>query len=122
MSEPNLKTRFHNEVITGAPESLLPRNLSEDWLDFLLHEFQCMHNKNGSDNFSLLVSAVLKILSSRSGTTELEMTADELIRCLNNYSMELSLEKLNRVGAVKSSSPTNETILTNRVIKMTEIY
>jgi hypothetical protein len=118
MSEDELKARFYKEVFMSSVEALLPKNLSDEWLEVLLSQAQCMHDKKNNAHFSLIVSAVLQILSNRSESAKITLTEDELLEYLNSYSMELSLEKINRVTDVRTSSATLETILTNRVIEM----
>ena len=115
----SLKDRFYKEVFMASPEAVLPKNLSDEWLDILLVQAQCMHDKEDGSRFTWLVSSVLQILINRSETSEFSVTEEELAEYLNNYSTELSLEKINRVTGMQTSSATLETILTNRVIEMT---
>ena len=121
MSEDQLKARFYKEVFMSSAEAVLPKNLSDEWLDILLTQAQCMHNKEDGSRFTWLVSTVLQILINRSEKSEFSVTEDELVEYLNNYSTELSLEKINRVTDVKTSSATLQTILTNRAIEMTQL-
>lgn len=119
MSEDELKARFYREVFMSSAEAVLPKNLSNEWLNILLSQAQCMHDKNDASRFTWLVSCVWQILINRSNTGELAITEHDLSKYLNIYSMELSLEKINRVTGMQTSSATLETILTNRVIEMT---
>lgn len=118
MSAEDLKIRFYKEVFMDSPEAVLPKNLSDEWLDILLAQAQCMHDNEDSSHFSWLASTVLQILINRSETREFSVTEDELAEYLNNYSMELSLEKINRVTEVRTSRATLQTILSNRTIEM----
>lgn len=100
------------------PETALPKSLSDEWLDILLAQAQCMHDNEDSSRFTWLTSSVVQILINCSETSEFSVTEDEFAECLNNYSMGLSLEKINRVTDVQTSSATLQTILTNRTIEM----
>lgn len=78
-----------------------------------------MHDKEEGSRFTWLAPSVLQILINRSETSELSVTKDELAEYLNNYSTKLSLEKINRVTDIKTSSATLEKILTNPLIELT---
>lgn len=118
MSEDELKNRFHKEIFINGPEAWLPTNLSDEWLDIFLSQADCMHKGKDREHFGFLVSTVLQILFTRSEIGKLALTEDELFGYLNSYSLELSLEKINRVTDVQTSSATLQTILTDRTIEM----
>lgn len=118
MSEDELKIRFIKEVFTATPEALLPINLSDEWLDIMLAQAECMHDGKSRDKFEFLMSVVLQILFNRSETGKLAITEIEIAGYLNNYSMELSLEKINRATDVRTSRANLQTILTDRTIEM----
>lgn len=119
MNDVDLKQQFRNEVFATGPAGALPKNLSDSWLDLLLQQALCMHNNEHEEQFELLILAVLKILANRFQTNHLELTEQEFDEYLNNYSTELSLEKISRVTQLKIAPATLDSILTDRSIEMT---
>ena len=110
----DLKKAFDDEVMNASIESVLPVNLNDYLLDFLLLQAEAMNDKNYEGDIAELVSAVLKILFYKAGYKELEVTQFQLFQYVEMYSFELAVEKLNRTTEVRTTSATIDTILTMR--------
>lgn len=110
---------FYQEVLSAEPDAVLPKNLSNKWLDTLLHQAQEMHDRKEDAEFTDLLNSVLRILFMRTGTKELTLTGPQLLQSLEQYSMELSFEKISRVTELKITPATMDSILTDRTFEMT---
>lgn len=119
MNSDDLESHFYREVLMAGQDSVLPVNLSDAWLDVLLIQAQALHDQKDRPQFSELLAAVLKILFHRCATNELTLNESQLFKYLDLYSIELSMEKINRTTRIKTTAATMETILTDRNIEMT---
>lgn len=119
MNNSESEKSFYQEVLLASPDAALPKNLNDEWLDLLLHQAQEMHDKKVDAEFPDLLNSVLKILFVRNGTEELSITGPELFKYLDQYSIELSFEKISRVTKLKIVPATMDSILTGRTFEMT---
>lgn len=122
MSNSDLIDRFVTEVLHAGPESTLPCNLSDEWLNVLLEQSNKMANLDqleDEDNSSVcteLLAAVLHILMAKNGFEEVSIEQTELLQTMEQYTMELAIEELSRRTEFKCEPATLETIFTNRQV------
>lgn len=122
MSNDDLISRFKTEVMDTGPESTLPCNLSDEWLNVLLEQSNKMANLDqleDEDNSSVcteLLAAVLHILMAKNGFEEVSIEQTELLQIMEQYTMELAIEELSRRTEFKCEPATLETIFTNRQV------
>lgn len=121
MSNSDLIDRFVTEVLHASPESTLPCNLSDEWLNVLLEQSNKMANldqledEDNSPVCTELLAAVLHILMAKNGfEKEISMEETELLRTMEQYTMELAMEEVSRRTEFKCEPATLETIFTDR--------
>jgi len=115
MSE-NMLVSFRNEVLLNGPESTLPCNLDERWLDVLSAHMEQFFESNVDGALSLPLAAVVHILFAKSGGEPVRESQDELIEQLCKYRLELGFEEIRRKTNLSIEPASLETILTNRDI------
>ena len=122
MSNSDLIDRFVTEVLHVSPESTLPCNLSDEWLNVLLEQSNKMANLDQldeEDNSSVcteLLAAVLHILMAKNGFEKVSIEESELLQTIEQYTMELAIEEVSRRTDFKCEPATLETIFTNRQV------
>ena len=114
MSDDDLINRFTKEVINSGPESTLPCNLSDEWLDLLSDEADSMGDDSDGSRITELLAAVLHILFTKNGGQEIELSEDEMFGYVTDYQMELAIEVVGRRTDVKTTPASMKTIFTNR--------
>jgi hypothetical protein len=122
MAHPNLLARFRDEVLLTGPESSLPSNLPEFWLDELQDHLERYFNDLNSDSdaeekdldISLPLAAVIHILFAKNGGEAISESSEKLFGYFQDYRLELALEEITRKTHVAAEAATIETIFTNR--------
>ncbi|WP_289169191.1 hypothetical protein [uncultured Pseudoalteromonas sp.] len=120
MKKNDLIERFKTEVLVTGPESSLPCNLSDEWLDILLgqaNEFSEAEElvKEGENvRVTEIMAAVIHILMAKNGFKEVSIEESKLFSCIEQYTLELSLEEISRKTEFNINAATIENIFTNR--------
>ena len=115
MSEDLLKS-FSKEVMQNGPESTLPCNLSDQWLEVLSAQMEDFFENDSDECLSLPLMAVLHILFAKNEGAAISETHDRLFDHLCNYRIELGLEEIRRKTDVSVEPASLEAILTNRTV------
>ncbi|MGY2361094.1 hypothetical protein ACW9IO_00910 [Pseudomonas azotoformans] len=115
MSEDLLKS-FSKEVMRNGPESTLPCNLSDHWLEVLSTQMEDFFENDSDECLSLPLMAVLHILFAKNEGAAISETHDRLFDHLCNYRIELGLEEIRRKTHVSVEPANLESILTNRSV------
>jgi hypothetical protein len=110
--------RLHEELLGGAPDAVLPRNLSPEWLALLNRDLSVALDDFGTDAIAAMrctlppLFLVLRILEVKHGRViqVYELTQDEVVMLLYLYFMEISLEIPRREGRIDLTPATIETI------------
>lgn len=128
----NLITRFNNEVIKNGPESTLPVNLSNEWLNILETGLEKIleseEELKKSENFymSIALLAILHILtaknSDREEVSKFNIPMEQLFKYFQDYMIELTIESISRKTEMKGTPATIQTIFTERQVEFTEVY
>ncbi|NWF12453.1 hypothetical protein HX785_02040 [Pseudomonas reactans] len=113
MTEDLLKS-FSKEVMQNGPESTLPCNLSDQWLEVLSAQLEDFFENDSDECLSLPMMAVLHILFAKSKGEAISETHNRLFDHLCNYRIELGLEEIRRKTDVSIEPASLESILTNR--------
>lgn len=122
MSNDDLISRFKTEVMDTGPESTLPCNLTDEWLDVLLMQADKMANLEELDSeddspvCTELLAGVLHILMAKSGFEDVSIEESELMHAMEMYALELSMESVSRKTEFRCEPATLETIFTNRTV------
>lgn len=115
MSEDLLKS-FSKEVMQNGPESTLPCNLSDQWLEILSAQMEDFFENDSDGCLSLPMMAVLHILLAKNKGEAISETYDRLFDHLCNYRIELGLEEIRRKTDMSVEPASLESILTNRQV------
>ncbi|WP_155755359.1 hypothetical protein [Burkholderia multivorans] len=98
----------------------LPCNLTDEWLDSLADSASRLLDGSGDETAdpALVIGVLIRILEAKTAprSTVMELTDDELMKCLVRYRVELALETVHRKTDVTYNPATLETILTERKI------
>ncbi len=125
MSNDDLISRFKTEVMETGPESTLPCNLTDEWLDVLLMQADKMANLDESESedgrpiCTELLAGVLHILMAKNGFEDVSIEESELMHAMEMYALELGMEKVSRETEFRCDPATLETIFTDRKVTMT---
>jgi hypothetical protein len=102
--------QLRREVLNHPPSAALPSNLPDELLDAALHDVERVVNADaatGPECLRLPLDLVLHLLNSPSTDEPLEMSDEQLFRCIKQYRLELAMEKLRRWG-VQLALPASE--------------
>ncbi|MBC3450860.1 hypothetical protein HU745_07315 [Pseudomonas mosselii] len=124
MKDLKLLTRFRDEVLFTGPESTLPSNLTDFWLDELQRHLKGYFDSLGRDtdngeedvNVSLPLAAITHILFAKIGGKVIFENLENLHEYFQSYRRELALEKMTRKTRVTLAPATLETIFSNREV------
>lgn len=106
------------EIEKIGAAACLPRNMSDELLTCMEKEFDLLKAGDESVAQSCLLCGLFIILSHKVGSNEVKIPADEFYVRMDEYRMEIALEKIHRVTEVKYEAATLETIFTNRNLKI----
>lgn len=111
---------FEEEVLSKGINAVLPRNLKDNWLRYLLTQIHKLDNDENSSDLKSLVAAVLLILESKSGQTKKDLSDDQLREFVSQYCTELQLEAVHRNTEFNISAATKDNIFSNRYIEISK--
>lgn len=108
---------FTKELLQRGPEALLPRNLDERWLNFLLEiSYAIKEDVQTVEDMKYMCAAVLLLLQSSTNFREICLSAEELDAFILQYCTELQLEALDRYSDFTISPATLKTVFKNRKV------
>ncbi|MGY2135229.1 hypothetical protein ACW9I8_01255 [Pseudomonas reactans] len=113
MPEDLLKS-FSTEVMQTGPESTLPCNLSDQWLEILSAQMEDFFEHDSDDCLSLPMIAVLHILFAKHEGAAISVTHDGLFDHICSYRIELGLEEIRRKTDMDVTPASLKTIFTSR--------
>jgi hypothetical protein len=102
MANPNLLALFRDEVLLTGPESSLPSNLSQFWLEELrviwryFRQFELGFRCRRRISTSLPLAAIIHILFAKNGGEEISESSEKLYEYFQDYRLELALEEITR--------------------------
>lgn len=112
---------FTKELLQRGPEALLPRNLDESWLNFLLEKsYAIKEDMQTVEDMKYMCAAVLLLLKSSTNSGEICLSAEELDAFILQYCTELHLEALDRYSDLTISPATLKTVFKNRKVDVTK--
>ncbi|WP_339430148.1 hypothetical protein [Pseudomonas taetrolens] len=112
----DLMVLFRDEVLRKGPESTLPCNLNDKWLDRLTAHLEEYFEHDVEDALSLPFAAVLHLLCSKSGGEAVTVSLDKLFDHLCDYRIELGLEEIRRKTDLGNEPVSLQAIFTNRTV------
>ena len=107
---------FSEEVVRTGPESTLPVNLDDKWLNILSMQMERYFENGADDSLALPLLAVIHILTAKNAGEAVSASHDELFDYLCNYRIEIGLEEVRRKTEMELEPATLENILTNRKV------
>ncbi|MEC9413285.1 MAG: hypothetical protein VX829_11510 [Pseudomonadota bacterium] len=107
-------------VLSKGVNAVLPRNLKDYWLRYLLTQIRELENDEGDSDLKPLVAAVLLLLEKKKGLTRSNLSDDELKEYTSQYCTELQLEAVHRNTEFSISAATVENIFSNREIEISK--
>jgi hypothetical protein len=126
-----LLSKFANEVLSRGAEALLPQNLNREWMtalqkmadDFLDLNFQTGDCSDVGDDVDPILSAcVSELLSHRQGGAA-EITADDLIKKITIYCIQITIETIRRESGSDLRPTTVDTILdADQLAELSNVY
>lgn len=111
---------FVEGVISKGINEVLPRNLKDYWLGYLLTQVNKLDNDESGSDLESLVAAVLLILKAKKGKTRKELSDDELMKFVTQYCTELQLEAVHRNTEFNISAATKDDIFSNRDVEISK--
>ncbi|EEF80747.1 hypothetical protein LP43_0134 [Methylophaga thiooxydans] len=111
---------FVEGVISKGINEVLPRNLKDYWLGYLLTQVNKLDNDESGSDLESLVAAVLLILKAKKGKTRKELSDDELMEFVSQYCTELQLEAVHRNTEFNISAATKDDIFSNRDVEISK--
>lgn len=116
MNPIDLAVSFKAEVLDAGPESTLPGNLSDKWLEILSSQIEDFFQETEGARNTEVLMAVLHILVAKSRGREVKVSEDELFEWFEAYQFELGLETVNRYTNIRCTPATIENIFAERDI------
>ncbi|MGC5808189.1 hypothetical protein [Ralstonia pseudosolanacearum] len=113
--------KLKSELLDAAPDACLPRNLSEEWRDYLAGSADNMLKEDEDDSRdkgAAILAVILRILDAKRAEKagRVEVPFEELHAYVQRYRLELALEELHRKTDITYNPATIETILTEREV------
>ena len=112
--------KFTENVISKGVNAVIPRNLSDYWLRYLLIQIHKLKNDQNDSDLESISSAVALILESQKGQKLTELSDSELEKYASEYCTELQLEAVHRNTEFQISAATSENILSSRHTEITK--
>lgn len=111
---------FAESVLSRGVDAVLPRNLREYWLGYLLEQAYKLENNHDDADFSAILGAVILILQAKKGLAKIKISDDELQKYASQYCTELQLEAVHRNTEFSVSAATVESIFSDRDMEITK--
>lgn len=116
MNPIDLVVSFKAEVLDAGPESTLPGNLSDKWLEILSSQIEDFFQETEGARITEVLMAVLHILVAKSSGREIKVSEDELFEWFEAYQIELGMETVSRYTNIQFTPATIENIFAERDI------
>lgn len=110
---------FSEQVLSKGVEAVLPRNLSDDWLHYLVtqvNKYRC--DEDDADTMSI-IAAVELIIEAKRGLSLQQLSDDEFEAYTSEYGTELLLQMVHRNTEFRISSASIDNILSGREVAIT---
>lgn len=113
---------FKKKVLDLVPEASLPRNLSDDWLEFLARDLEESvgegeHVGDGSADYAKApLALIFRLLSVKNAGKTVQLSDETLHQYFEYLRIEINLEIAGRVTGKMAEAATFESILTNRMV------
>jgi len=108
------------DLLEPPLEVCLPRNLSDEWLDWLAlsADYMLEDGHDESVNGTAIIAVVLRLVHARIPTDAepVEVSYEELHKYTHLYRAELAFEAVHRNSEITYNPATLDTILTEREI------
>lgn len=111
---------FIESVVSKGIQAVLPRNLRDYWLGYLLTQINKLDNDESDSDLESIVAAVLLILKAKNGQSRKDLSDDELMEYVSQYCTELQLEAVHRNTEFNISAATKDSIFSNRDVEITK--
>lgn len=111
---------FIESVVSKGIQAVLPRNLRDYWLGYLLTQINKLDNDESGSDLESIVAAVLLILKAKTGQSRKDLSDDELMEFVSQYCTELQLEAVHRNTEFNISAATKDSIFSNRDVEITK--
>jgi len=116
----NQFNNFVESVLSKGINAVLPRNLKDYWLGYLLTQIHMLNNNESDSDLESLVAAVLLILKTKKGKSRNDVSDDELMEFVSQYCTELQLEAVHRNTEFNISAATSDSIFSNREVEISK--
>lgn len=111
---------FIESVLSKGSHAVLPRNLRDYWLGYLLTQINKLDNNESDSDLESIVAAVLLILKAKKGKSRKDLSDDELMEFVSQYCTELQLEAVHRNTEFNISAATKDNIFSNRDVEISK--
>jgi len=118
MMSNDLLLQFKQEVLDAGPESTLPSNLSESWIERLSYSIERYLDNDDEAGVSLVLGAILHILMGKSRGAEISYSIEQMFDFFMDYRVELALEEVRRKTEIFIGPATLDNIFTNRDVEV----
>lgn len=121
---PSDLTRLAEEILKQPSDAALPRNLSDAWLTLVARDLagafdEADHVASVGELIAVPLALVLHVLAGQTQGEALNISNEKVMRCLNDYRIEVALELVNRQTEAKTSQATLATIFKSREVGTT---
>ena len=97
---------FSESVLSRGVDAVIPRNLRDYWLGYLLKQANKLENNEDDVDLTSILGAVILILQAKKGLTKIKISNEELQKYASQYCIELQLEAVHRNTEVSVSAAT----------------
>ncbi|MES2869012.1 MAG: hypothetical protein V4749_05540 [Pseudomonadota bacterium] len=111
-----LLVMLDKEVLSAGPESTVPINLSDKWLDLMVAQMEDYFDHDIEAALSVPLAAVVHILFAKNGGVPVTESQDQLFEHLCRYRIELGFEEIRRKTGMDIEPASLQTILSSRVV------
>lgn len=110
--------KFQDNVLSKGVHAVIPSNLSDYWLKYLLEQDYKFNNNLEKPDLCAILSAVQLIIYAKKGQTLEDLSDDKLEELFDQYCTELELEAVHRHTEFIVKPATLETIFTDREVEI----
>ncbi len=111
---------FSKSVLSRGVNAVLPRNLRDYWLGYLLEQANKLENNQDDVDLTSILGAVILILQAKKGLKKIKISDEELQKYASQYCTELQLEAVHRNTEFSVSAATVESIFSDRDVEITK--
>lgn len=115
--------KFNKEVLALGAAACLPANLTDEWLVCLADQLSFIQDKEElsplNEAPACALAAIFTILIYKNGGQRVHKTVEEIFFKMQEYQMEIELEKMRRWSDIECNSATLDNIFTGREVNFT---